>query len=109
MLFMLNLLLLLVLLSNILTRVTGQTLNTLDNHLVITNYQTCITSPSNCTVLYVPSHPPRKRLRHHHISEATHAIDQRPGRTPNPLHQRAAVLKRTAACRFASQLPPERK
>ena len=106
MLFMLNLLLLLVLLSNILTRVTGQTLNTLDNH---NNYQTCITSPSNCTVLYVPSHPPRKRLRHHHISKATHAIDQRPGRTPNPLHQRAAVLKRTAACRFASQLPPERK
>ena len=79
MLFMLNLLLLLMLLSNILTRVTGQTLNTLDDH---SDYQACIASPSACTVLYVPSHPPRKRQRYHHISEATHAIDQ--GGHPTP-------------------------
>jgi hypothetical protein len=54
MLFMLNMLFGL-LLSDTLMRVSGQTPNTIDNHA---SYQACITSPSTCVSLCVPSPPP---------------------------------------------------
>jgi hypothetical protein len=51
--FLFNLLMLL-LLSDTLMRVSGQTPNTIENHI---DYQACIASPSTCVSLCVPSSP----------------------------------------------------
>ena len=64
--FLFNLLMLM-LLSDTLMRVSGQTPNTIENH---TSYQACITSPSTCIRLCVTRPRHRRRALPYRVARA---------------------------------------